>query len=113
MYRHLIERIAANERVTAATWSRIVELIGDDRLDAAIIEGPDGVVRTLPARAVYALPGAEPCTDWLPHAIERDHRGFVLTGEQGQQQRTSLTRAAAATRTCVARDQRPGLPRPQ
>jgi thioredoxin reductase (NADPH) len=82
MSHYLIERIAANQRVALVTSSRIVELIGDDRLEAAAVEGPDGTVRTLPVRAVYALLGAEPRTDWLPDTIERDQHGFVLTGEQ-------------------------------
>jgi thioredoxin reductase (NADPH) len=82
MSHYLIERIAANERVQLATTSRIVELVGEDRLEAAVVEGPDGTARTLPVRAVYALLGAEPRTEWMPDAIERDRHGFVLTGEQ-------------------------------
>ena len=34
--------------------------------------------------------GAEPHTDWLPDAIERDERGFLLTGRD-------LTRQGGAT----------------
>jgi thioredoxin reductase (NADPH) len=51
MSHYLIERIAANDRVALATSSRIVELIGDDQLEAAVIQGPDGQVRTVPVRA--------------------------------------------------------------
>jgi thioredoxin reductase (NADPH) len=82
MSRYLIERIAANDRVTLATSSRIVELVGEDRLEAAAVEGPDGNTRTLPVGAVYALLGAEPRTEWMPDAIERDQHGFLLTGGQ-------------------------------
>src|SRR5262245_25329621 len=66
MARYLIDRIAASERVVLATSSRIVELVGDDRLEAAVVEGPGGELRTLPARAVFALLGAEPRSAWLP-----------------------------------------------
>jgi thioredoxin reductase (NADPH) len=81
MSRYLIERIAANPRVALATSSRIIELLGEDRLEAAVVEGREGQSRTLRIRAVYALLGADPRTEWLPDAIERDQHGFVLTGE--------------------------------
>src|SRR5207342_578956 len=32
------------------------------------------------AAAVFLLIGAEPRTDWLPAEIERDERGYVVTG---------------------------------
>jgi thioredoxin reductase (NADPH) len=98
MSHYLIERIAANERITLATSSRIVELIGDDRLEAAVVEGPGGTARTVPVRAVYALLGAEPRTEWLPEAIERDQHGFVLTGE-----RVSPSRRASAVWAALGR----------
>jgi thioredoxin reductase (NADPH) len=82
MSRYLIERIAANGRVALATSSHISELLGDDRLEAAVIESSDGDRRTLPVRAVFALLGAEPRTGWMPASIERDEHGFVLTGER-------------------------------
>jgi len=80
MSRYLIDRIAANGRVELATSSRIVELVGDDRLEGAVVESAEGAVRTLPVRAVFALLGAEPRTGWMPGTIARDPHGFVLTG---------------------------------
>jgi thioredoxin reductase (NADPH) len=81
MSHYLIERIAANERVTLATSSQVVELVGEDRLEAAVVQGPNGHVHTVPVRAVYALLGADPHTEWLPYTVDRDQHGFVLTGE--------------------------------
>src|SRR5204863_7650983 len=37
-------------------------------------------VPTLPACAVFLLIGAEPGTDWLAGAVERDEHGYLLTG---------------------------------
>ena len=34
----------------------------------------------MPAAALFILIGAEPHTDWLAAAVERDDRGFLLTG---------------------------------
>ncbi|MCL2770419.1 MAG: FAD-dependent oxidoreductase, partial [Solirubrobacterales bacterium] len=81
MSHYLIERIAANPRVALATSTQIVELRGEDRLEAAVLQGPDGQAHAIRVRAVYALLGAEPHTEWMPDAIERDRHGFVLTGE--------------------------------
>jgi len=33
------------------------------------------------ADALFILIGAEPRTEWLPAAIERDERGFVTSGD--------------------------------
>src|SRR5436305_11351911 len=39
-----------------------------------------GEVRTVETPAVFSFIGAVPRTDWLPPEIERDAKGFVLTG---------------------------------
>lgn len=39
------------------------------------------MVEEIPVSAVFVLIGAEPRTDWLPETIERDERGYVLTGD--------------------------------
>jgi thioredoxin reductase (NADPH) len=82
MSRYLIERIAANDRVELATSTQIRELVGEDELAEVVVErSSDGRTRRLPVRAVFALLGAEPRTGCLPPTIEKDRRGFVLTGE--------------------------------
>jgi thioredoxin reductase (NADPH) len=107
MSRYLIERIAANDRVALATSSRIRELVGDARLESAVVERSDGLTRTLPVRAVFALLGAEPRTGWMPGTIERDEHGFVRTGEQVSSSALSssrwrtLGRAPASLETSV------------
>ena len=35
---------------------------------------------TVETPAVFSMIGASPCTDWLPAEIERDEKGFILTG---------------------------------
>jgi thioredoxin reductase (NADPH) len=37
---------------------------------------------TLDAAGVFILIGGEPRTDWLPSEVERDERGYVLTGAE-------------------------------
>jgi thioredoxin reductase (NADPH) len=39
-----------------------------------------GETERLTASGLFILIGAEPLTDWLPDEVERDERGYVLTG---------------------------------
>ena len=39
-----------------------------------------GNTESVSASALFVLIGAEPHTDWLPAAIQRDKRGFLPTG---------------------------------
>ncbi len=42
--------------------------------------GSDGAEETVNAHALFLMIGARPHTDWLPPTVERDTRGFVMTG---------------------------------
>ena len=41
---------------------------------------PAGTDETVDAGGLFLLIGARPLTEWLPPQIDRDKRGFVLTG---------------------------------
>jgi thioredoxin reductase (NADPH) len=57
--------------------SEVVGLHGDDGdLDAVTLQ--DG--ERLPFSFLFLFLGAAPCTDWLGDVVERDEKGFVLTG---------------------------------
>jgi len=51
------------------------------------------------AAGLFILIGAEPRTDWLPAQIERDPRGFVVTGNAIASERWPLERAPMAFET--------------
>ena len=40
-----------------------------------------GETRQVPASALFIFIGAQPQTEWLDGAVERDERGFILTGQ--------------------------------
>ena len=42
------------------------------------------------ADGVFVLIGGQPCSDWLPQELERDEKGFVLTGGGEHMFETSL-----------------------
>jgi thioredoxin reductase (NADPH) len=39
-----------------------------------------GAVEEVPAAFLFVFIGAAPCTDWLDRVVQRDRRGFVVTG---------------------------------
>ena len=54
---------------------------GDGRLDHLVLRDiASRSESTVDARSLFILIGAEPHTEWLPADIERDERGFILTG---------------------------------
>jgi thioredoxin reductase (NADPH) len=79
MSRYLVDEIEAAENVEVLLSTQVVGVEGDGRLERITLRGPDGE-RTVLAAALFLLIGAEPMTEWLPPEIERDARGFVLTG---------------------------------
>ncbi len=81
MSRYLVDRIEAAPNVHVRTHSRVVAAYGTDHLEELDVEGPDGRER-LPAGTLFVFIGASPQTDWLDGAVERDGRGFVLTGPE-------------------------------
>jgi thioredoxin reductase (NADPH) len=54
---------------------------GHGHLEHLELENRDsGRVETVPARALFALIGGEPFTDWLPGSVLRDQWGYIRTG---------------------------------
>jgi thioredoxin reductase (NADPH) len=54
---------------------------GDGHLTAVeVVNSKTGEEHTAETPAVFSFIGAVPRTDWLPAEIERDAKGFVLTG---------------------------------
>ena len=79
MSRYLVDEIDAAENVGVLRSTQVVGVDGDGRLERLALRGPDGE-RTVSADALFLLIGAEPMTEWLPREIERDTRGFIVTG---------------------------------
>ena len=54
---------------------------GESHLESIeVANSQTGKTETLPARSLFIFIGATPRTDWLPDAVARDDRGFVLAG---------------------------------
>jgi thioredoxin reductase (NADPH) len=81
MSRYLIEQIRVTENIHIEYRTRVVEVHGEDRLEAVSFQcDRTGDMSRVPAHILFVFIGAEPRTAWLDGAIERDERGFILTG---------------------------------
>ena len=81
MSQYLIEQIKNTPNIQVETNARVVEVFGDQRLEAlSICCGDNGETDRVPANLLFVFIGAEPNTDWLAGVVERDERGFILTG---------------------------------
>ncbi|MFI7531697.1 FAD-dependent oxidoreductase [Streptosporangium sp. NPDC049376] len=79
MSHYLIEQISQIPNIEVHTETEVVGAGGDDHLERLTLKGPEGE-RTAEAEWLFVFIGAEPFTDWLGDTVERDRRGFVLTG---------------------------------
>jgi thioredoxin reductase (NADPH) len=81
MSQYLIDQIQKTENIQVEFRTRVTEVQGDERLRSISITcDVTGDTQTVPASALFIFIGAEPRTAWLDGVIERDSRGFVLTG---------------------------------
>ena len=78
---YLIRELDATENIAVRFNSQVVDGGGEGRLECLVLrDSTSGLTETVPAAALFVLIGAEPHTSWLPREIERDRRGFIVTG---------------------------------
>ncbi|MGJ6960960.1 FAD-dependent oxidoreductase [Streptosporangium sp. G11] len=79
MSHYLIEQISRIPNIEVHTETEVVGAEGEGHMERITLKGPEGE-RTVEAEWLFVFIGAQPITDWLGETIERDARGFVLTG---------------------------------
>jgi thioredoxin reductase (NADPH) len=85
MSRYLIDEIESREEVEVVTHREVVELEGEDALDAVVVADPrTGERERWEAKALFVFIGASPHTDWLRGHVAMDEHCFVLTGREIQ-----------------------------
>jgi len=81
MSRYLIDEIERTANIAVEFNSCVAEVHGEERLEAiSVLCSTSGATTVVPATSLYIFIGAAPRTDWLNGAVERDSRGFILTG---------------------------------
>ena len=78
---YLIQQLNAIENVHVKPHTQVIEAHGDDHLTQLTLrDTQSGETEQVPADFLFVFIGAEPRTDWLDGVVERDGRGFLLTG---------------------------------
>ncbi len=81
MSQYLIDQIKETPNIQLWTHASVAEVHGDTHLEEiSVVCSDTSKVERVPASAMFIFIGALPRTDWLANTIERDERGFVLTG---------------------------------
>src|ERR1043166_1221480 len=81
MSQYLIEQIQTAHNIHIEYRTRVVEGHGENRLESvSIICDLTGDLNRVPANSLFVFIGAEPRPAWLDGTVERNERGFILTG---------------------------------
>jgi thioredoxin reductase (NADPH) len=83
MSAYLVHDITAHPKIEVRLDTVLVDAAGDTRLRSVTLHDRRQDVReTLDAAAAFILIGAEPGTSWLPDEVDRDERGYIVTGAE-------------------------------
>jgi thioredoxin reductase (NADPH) len=81
MSHYLIQQIEKVSNIEVWAQTTVVEVQGETRLTGITVQcEPSGTRKELPASSLFIFIGAQPRTAWLGDLIERDERGFILSG---------------------------------
>jgi thioredoxin reductase (NADPH) len=81
MSEYLIAEIRERPNITVRHGVELVDGEGTDHLKALVIrDRANDALERIPADGLFVMIGAEPHTEWLAGVVQRDDRGFVLTG---------------------------------
>jgi thioredoxin reductase (NADPH) len=81
MSQYLIDQIKETPNIQLWTHASVAEVHGDTHLEeVSVLCSDTNKVERVPASSMFIFIGALPRTDWLGETVERDDRGFILTG---------------------------------
>jgi thioredoxin reductase (NADPH) len=81
MSQYLIDQINLTPNIQLWTHASVSEVHGDTHLEEiSVLCSDTNKVERVPANAMFIFIGALPRTDWMAGTVERDERGFIVTG---------------------------------
>jgi thioredoxin reductase (NADPH) len=81
MSQYLIDQIKRTPNIQLWTRASVAEAHGETHLDEiSVLCSDTNKIERVPAAAMFIFIGASPRTDWLGNLVQRDDRGFILTG---------------------------------
>jgi thioredoxin reductase (NADPH) len=82
MSRYLIEQLRTKSNIAVLLRSQVTAALGESHLSTIDIrDDADQSVRRADCDGLFVFIGADAETEWVPEAIARDRRGYVLTGD--------------------------------
>jgi thioredoxin reductase (NADPH) len=81
MSQYLIDQIKEKSNIQIWAHASVVEAHGETHLEEiSVLCSDTNKIERVPASSMFIFIGALPRTDWLAGLVERDERGFILTG---------------------------------
>jgi thioredoxin reductase (NADPH) len=81
MSHYLIAQLRTKSNIRIETETTVVHVGGSEHIETiGTRAGEDGAILERPAHALFVFIGADAETAWLPERLERDPRGFLVTG---------------------------------
>lgn len=76
---YLVQRIYATPNIIVHTNSNVIQLDGAHHLESLVLE-TEGATQNIGITNLFTFIGAKPCTEWLNEIVSMDDKGFILTG---------------------------------
>jgi len=81
MSQYLEDQLAAAKNITVKLNTSVVEVNGNGHCESiTLVNNKTSARETVPACALFFYVGAVPYTDWLAGVVERDPKGFIVSG---------------------------------
>jgi thioredoxin reductase (NADPH) len=81
MSQYLVEQIRQTANIHVELNSQVTEVSGTDRVEElSILCSTSRETQKVPAASLFIFIGAAPGTNWLHDAVQRDEKGFIVTG---------------------------------
>jgi thioredoxin reductase (NADPH) len=80
MSQYLVDQIAARSNITVETNTTVVSVAGESHLETICTRSQGEEQLNRKADGLFVMIGADASTSWLPHALQRDERGYICTG---------------------------------
>ena len=99
---YLVQQIRRTSNIEVRLDSEVVGGEGDELLERLAIRNKTrNGVDTIPARLLFVLIGATPYTDWLAGIVQRNAKGFIVTGHDVDLSARPLRRGPMSFETSV------------
>ncbi|WP_018664744.1 NAD(P)/FAD-dependent oxidoreductase [Heyndrickxia acidiproducens] len=79
-----VEQAVVKENITILNETRVLDIEGDQKVEAVNLVKNTGEVRHLPVSAVFIRIGAKPNTSLFPQSVNIDEEGYIQTDAAGK-----------------------------